>query len=92
MPGILTSSYYLEYGRQKKLSDQRTLITQPLKKGGIKTAGFHSNPHLSSYFGWNRDWGHFFTTQWKQSLMTSPPYIKALHLNLEMDRLAVVIG
>ena len=29
MPGILTSSYYLEYGRQKKLSDQRTLIVAP---------------------------------------------------------------
>jgi arylsulfatase A-like enzyme len=60
MPGILTSSYYLEYGRQKKLSDQRTLITQPLKKFGIKTAGFHSNPHLSSFFGWDRDWDIFY--------------------------------
>ena len=41
MPGILTSSYYLEFGRQKKLSDQRTLVSQPLSKSGIKTAGFH---------------------------------------------------
>ncbi|MBW1995271.1 MAG: sulfatase-like hydrolase/transferase, partial [Deltaproteobacteria bacterium] len=84
MPGILTSSYYLEYGRQKKLTDQRTLITQPLKKGGIKTAGFHSNPHLSSYFGWNRDWDIFYDSM-EVELDDKSPYINALQLNLEMD-------
>jgi len=80
----LTSSYYLEYGRQKKLTDQRTLITQPLKKGGIKTAGFHSNPHLSSYFGWNRDWDIFYDSM-EVELDDKSPYINALQLNLEMD-------
>ena len=91
MPGILTSSYYLEYGRQKKLSDQRTLITQPLKRGGIRTAGFHSNPHLSSYFGWNRDWDIFYDSM-EAEVDDKSPYINALQLNLEMDSWLSSIG
>ena len=91
MPGILTSSYYLEYGRQKKLSGQRTLITQPLKRGGIRTAGFHSNPHLSSYFGWNRDWNIFFDSM-EAEVDDKSPYINALQLNLEMDSWLSSIG
>ena len=55
-PGILASSYYLEYGRQKMLSEKRVLISEVLKKAGIATAGFHSNPYVSAYFGWNRGW------------------------------------
>ncbi len=84
MPGILTSSYYLEYGRQKKLSDQRTLITQPLKKFGIKTAGFHSNPHLSSFFGWDRDWDIFYDSM-EEEVDDKSPYIKAVQLNQKAD-------
>jgi len=53
-PGILASSYYLEFGRDKQLSPQRTLISEVVKNGGFTTAGFHSNPYLSEYFGWNR--------------------------------------
>ena len=30
-PGILTSSYYLEYGKPKGFSPQRTLISEPLR-------------------------------------------------------------
>jgi len=55
--GILTSSYYLEYGRQKKLVPKRTLISEVLKKSGITTAAFHSNPYLSDFFGWNPGMG-----------------------------------
>ncbi len=84
MPGILTSSYYLEYGRQKKLSDQRTLITQPLKKGNVKTAGFHSNPHVSGFFGWNRDWDVFYDSM-QDEVDDKSPYIKAAQLNQKAD-------
>jgi len=84
MPGILTSSYYLEYGRQKKLSDQRTLITQPLKRGGIKTAGFHSNPHLSRFFGWDRNWDMFYDSM-EEEVDDKSPYVKAVHLNQKAD-------
>jgi len=84
MPGILTSSYYLEYGRQKKLPDQRTLISQPLKKCGIKTAGFHSNPHLSRFFGWDRDWDIFYDSM-EEEVDDKSPYIKAVQLNQKAD-------
>jgi phosphoadenosine phosphosulfate reductase len=84
MPGILTSSYYLEYGRQKKLPDQRTLISQPLKKANIITAAFHSNPHVSGFFGWNRDWDVFYDSM-EEELDDKSPYIKATYLNRKVD-------
>lgn len=59
-PGILTSSYYLDYGREKRCSPQRTLISEVLKKAGIATVAIHSNPYISDFFfGWNSkcsDW------------------------------------
>jgi len=58
-PGILTSSHYFDHGRSTHLSQQRTLISEPLRKAGIVTAAFHSNPYLSEYFGWNREWDVF---------------------------------
>lgn len=59
-PGILTSSYYLEYGKPEGLSPNRTLISEPLKKAGITTAAFHSNPFIADILGWNRGWDAFY--------------------------------
>jgi len=59
-PGILTSSYYLEYGRPAGLSPQRTLISEVLQKSGITTAAFHSNPFITEDLGWNRGWDVFY--------------------------------
>ena len=59
-PGILTSSYYLEYGKPEGLSPKRTLISEPLKEAGIVTAAFHSNPYICDYLGWNRSWDVFY--------------------------------
>jgi len=59
-PGILTSTYYLEYGKQKNLPTEKTLISEVLKKNKFHTAGFHSNPYLSAYFGYNRGWDVFY--------------------------------
>lgn len=59
-PGILTSTYYLEYGKQKNLPVEKTLISEVCKKNGFHTAGFHSNPYLSAYFGYNRGWDVFY--------------------------------
>ena len=53
-PGILASSYSLEYGWRQKRPKQQVLVSEVLSKGGVATAGFHSNPYLSDYFGWNR--------------------------------------
>ncbi len=79
-PGILTSSYYLECGRQKMLSENRALISEVLKKGGVATTGFHSNPYLSAYFGWNRGWDVFYDSM-EDEVDDKVPYIKAGEIN-----------
>lgn len=83
-PGILASSYYLEYGREKKLSPKRTLISEVLKKSGITTAGFHSNPYVSDYFGWNRSWDVFYDSM-EAEVSQEVPYIKGDEVNKKVD-------
>ena len=84
-PGILSSSYYLEYGRQKMLSGKRTLVSEVLQKAGIVTAGFHSNPYISAYFGWNRGWDVFYDSM-EDEVDDMVPYIKAGAINSKVDR------
>ena len=84
-PGLLTSSYYLEYGRQKKCSPKRTLISEVLKKSGITTAGFHSNPYLCGYFGWNRGWDVFYDSM-QDEVSDKIPYIKGDGINYKVDQ------
>jgi arylsulfatase A-like enzyme len=79
-PGILTSSHYLEFGLQKMLSSRRKLISDVLKSAGITTAAFHSNPHLSGYFGWNRGWDVFYDSM-EEEVTDHIPYIEAQILN-----------
>ena len=79
-PGILTSSYYLEYGKPKRLSSNRTLISEPLKEAGIITAAFHSNPYLSGFFGWNRGWDVFYDSM-EEEVDEKIPYIKGDVIN-----------
>jgi len=84
-PGILTSSYYLEYGRQKKCSPKRTLISEVLKKSGITTAAFHSNPYLCAYFGWNRGWDVFYDSM-QDEVSDKIPYIKGDGINHKVEQ------
>ena len=81
---ILTSSYYLEHGKQKMLSKKRTLISEVLRRTGIATAAFHSNPYLSAYFGWNRGWDVFYDSM-EDELDERTPYIKAHEINRKVD-------
>jgi len=83
-PGILTSSYYLEYGRQKELTSRRVLVSEVLKKAGITTAAFHSNPYISGYFGWNRAWDVFYDSM-EDDVTDTIPYIKADKINRKVD-------
>ncbi len=97
-PGILTSSYYLEYVKEEKanhrLSNKRVLVSEPLKSNGIVTAAFHSNAYLWAYFGWNRGWDKFYDSS-EDEVTDEVPYIKASALNdkvanwlsLQKDRL-----
>ena len=84
-PGLLTSTYYLEYGRQKMLSSKRTLVSEVLKNAGIVTAGFHSNPYISAYFGWNRGWDVFYDSM-EDDVDDMVPYIQARDINGKVDR------
>jgi arylsulfatase A-like enzyme len=83
-PGILTSSYYLEYGRQKGLSNRRVLVSEVLKRAGVTTAAFHSNPYISGYFGWNRSWDVFYDSM-EEDVTDTIPYIKADRINRKVD-------
>jgi len=84
-PGILTSSYYLEYGREKKLSPPRTLISQVLQRAGIVTAGFHSNPYLCNFFGWNRGWDTFYDSM-EAEVTPEIPYLRGSEINSKVSK------
>lgn len=81
-PGILTSSYYLDYGysKDKKFNPNRVLISEPLHDQGIATVGFHSNAYLCAYFGWNRGWDVFYDSM-EADVTDKVPYIEASILN-----------
>lgn len=83
-PGILTSSYYLEHGRQKGLSNRKILVSEVVKKAGVTTAAFHSNPCMSDYFGWNRGWDVFYDSM-EDDVTDEMPYIKADKINRKVD-------
>jgi arylsulfatase A-like enzyme len=55
-PSILTSTYSLMYNYNLggRLSEERVMISEILKKEGYSTAAFHWNPYLTRFFGYNR--------------------------------------
>lgn len=79
-PAMLTSSYYLEYGMEEMLSEKRVLVSEVLKRAGIVTAAFHSNPHISEVFGWERGWDVFYDSM-DEDVDDEVPYIKAQEIN-----------
>ncbi|MBA7496646.1 hypothetical protein ES702_07255 [subsurface metagenome] len=83
-PGLLTSSYYLEYGKPKGLSPKRTLISEPLKEAGIVTAGFHSNPYICGFLGWNRGWDVFYDSM-DDEVEPRIPYIRGNIINAKVS-------
>ena len=82
-PGILTSSYYLEYGKPRGLAPERTLISEPLQKAGIFTAGFHSNPYMCDYLGWNRGWNVFYDSM-EDEVEPRIPYVRGNVINTKV--------
>ena len=83
-PGILASSYYLEYGIEEMLSPKKVLISEILKKAGIATAGFHSNPFMSVDFGWDRGWDVFYDSI-DEEVDDEVPYIKGAEINRKAE-------
>jgi arylsulfatase A-like enzyme len=57
-PSILTSTYPLDYNGPI-IEKPRLLISELLQKNGYCTAGFHSNPFLGGFFGYNQGWDFF---------------------------------
>ncbi len=82
-PGLLTSSYFLEYGQPKGLSPRRTLISEPLSKAGIVTAAFHSNPYISGFLGWNRSWDVFYDSM-EEEVGDKIPYVTGNVINSKL--------
>lgn len=87
-PGILTSSFYLDYADEEslleRLSPRRVLISQVLKRAGVTTAAFHSNPYLGDYFGWNRGWDQFYDSM-EQDASPMSPFVKGDVINRLVD-------
>lgn len=86
-PGLLTSSYYLDHqdhGKGKTLSPERTLVSEPLRKAGVATAAFHSNPYLCGLFGWNRGWTAFYDSM-DDEVSDEVPFIQAEVINRKAD-------
>lgn len=53
-PSIFTSALPLDYGGYEQLSDERTLVSEALQKGGWSCAGIHANPWLGEKYGYGR--------------------------------------
>ncbi|MBE0478808.1 sulfatase [Candidatus Aerophobetes bacterium] len=83
-PGILTSSYYFDWGRQKKCPPQRKLISEVLKNKGITTAAIHSNPYVSEFFGWKRGWDFFYDSM-EDEVTDEVPYVRGDEINRKVD-------
>lgn len=56
---ILASAYPLEFKDQLPLPPDAILISEVLQKNGIRTAAIHSNPYLSTFYGYSRGWRYF---------------------------------
>lgn len=86
-PGILTSSYYLEYDEMpsKQFSPQRVIVSELLRNAGIYTSGFHSNPYLCSFFGWDRGWDVYYDSM-DDEVEEINPYIKGKLINEKVDK------
>lgn len=83
-PGILTSSYYLDYGHDEELSLEKTLISEPLQEAGVTTAAFHSNLYLSDLVGWNRSWDVFYDSM-EDDVDPQIPYIRGPEMIRKID-------
>jgi arylsulfatase A-like enzyme len=56
---VFTSTYPLMYGGELRVTNRRTTAAQVLKEHGYFTAAFHSNPWLSTYYGFDKGFDTF---------------------------------
>ncbi|RLC95360.1 MAG: hypothetical protein DRI40_06045 [Chloroflexi bacterium] len=74
-PSILTSSWPLQHPPSLHLSHNHPTLAEVLKDSGYSTGGFHSNPYLSSFYGYNRGFDVFsdFLLSKERLKQSSPP-------------------
>lgn len=58
-PAMLTGTMPLSYGGLGPLTPNRPRVAAQLKKAGMTTGGFHSNPFLSSHFNYEAGFDEF---------------------------------
>jgi arylsulfatase A-like enzyme len=69
-PSILTSTHGMLYGGFDHLSEKQIPLSVPLSEAGYATAGFHSNPYLSTKFGYDRGFDTFSDSKENPSLVS----------------------
>jgi len=75
---MCTSTYPLMYGGELSVTNSRTTVAQVLKEHGYHTAAFHSNPWVSSLFGYHKGFDTFDDgiLKWRfESLLSKPKAI-----------------
>ena len=66
-PGILASTYPLMFGGGYALTESHVSVAEVLEREGYATAAFHSNPYLSTNYGYDRGFGIFWDSLEKVS-------------------------
>ena len=64
---LFSSSYPSMHGEQPGIANSRVTIAQVLQRYGYRTAAFHSNPFLSSFFGFGKGFDTFDDSMHKNS-------------------------
>jgi len=72
---MFTSTYPLMYGGKLYITSQRTTMAEVLKEHGYHTAAFHSNPWISSFYGYDRGFDTFDDSiqKWRQKGLLGRP-------------------
>lgn len=66
-PGIIASAYALMHGSGYALTEHHTTLPEVLRGSGYNTAAFHSNPYLSTNYGYERGFATFWDSLEKAS-------------------------
>ncbi len=62
IPSMLTSTYpllFMQEAQKGRLHPGRTPLARVLQEHGYATAGVHSNPYISKFYGYHRGFDHF---------------------------------
>jgi len=59
---ILAGTYPLRFGESPKLSEGHTTIAEVFSDSGYRTVGIHSNPYLSTSYGYDRGFDQFVSS------------------------------